>query len=496
MKNLIPLGFLLAALALFGPACNQNSKSSTPALKLTAKDIWLSNEEDLDGDGYASYPKLNMDLDANRSSIDVFVEIYVRPHDPADTSDYFFYYGSPAFTIGGEGSEDAVYISMGKPNPELLQAEWDFGVLVYLDSDPQNPVLGFDFSDVAAFGAVAMEELVTDGGILIYDAWWYNGEDIDGDGFYSKSSLAVDVDVPSGDSLKYVYLDLYVKTVSSSNYTKYGSTDFFRIDGESETDAVGIPLDDTFSHDTYDFRIAAMVYNGDVTEDMVDKSTSGVIGEELGAVPLELANEDVLQPLTLYFTNQVFTPIDISLLNYGSKTIPVGGDVSWYFASNPGMVRYSASTSGRTNQGTQVGKLVTWQATLPVSGLTTQTYNLVLSSDEFYIYMKNSGSVTFNSVIANADLADQTTDNIIIPNDNITYNIGYYNAHANTEVRAMIQNGGGSYIYWQQGNHFTLPFTENQSVVLLNTYKAGADQAAAEIHTGKVVPEAVSPVLR
>jgi hypothetical protein len=324
--------------------------------------------------------------------------------------------------------------------------------------------------------------VVTDGGIIIYDAWWYDEDDVDGDGYFSKAKLGVDVDVPSGSTAD-VFLDLYVKTSTSSNYTYYGSTDLFTIDGDSENDAVGINFDDTFDHNDYDFRVASLVYNGEVIEDMVDKSTGGIIGESLGGVPLELASEDVAQPLTVTFTNQVFTPISITVGSQRTKTISVAGSEQYYFILNPGTITFSASTSGKTDTGTQVGEQVLWQYTVDVSGKTSASYNLTLSADMFYMYMQNNGTKNLAPIYVNYGLADQTMDNIQIPPDNLKYNIGYYKAHSNTEVRAYWVGEAGNYSFWKQGTHFTLPFTQNQSVTLLNISKAGNTVSTAAVNT-------------
>jgi hypothetical protein len=493
MMNRILVSIVLLGLIFFIPACNQSTSSNTPALKITPVNLWLSDVVDVDGDGYASYLHLNMDLDVNRNSIEIIAVIGVRLHDPADTAGYYMYFQSPPFDIGGEGSDDAVYAGIGDPNPELPQAEWDFAVLIYLSSNTEDPVIGFDLNNVPDLGQIAMEEVVTDGGILIYDAWWQNQMDIDGDGYFSQAMLGVDVDVPSGSTAN-VYLDLFAKTSVSSSYLYFGSTNTFSVDGESETDAVGINFDDAFAHNTYDFKINAMVYNGDVVEDFVDKSTSGPIGDELGNVPFELASEDVQQTYTVNFTNQVFTSINIGILNYSSKTIPVGGSVSYQFSSNPGLLRFTASTSGKTNTGTQIGSLVSWQGTFSFSSQPTLTYNLVLSSDMFYMYMKNTGTKNLSPIYVNYNLTDVSMDNILIPPDGVTYNIGYYNAHTNTEVRGYWSGEPGSYSYWQQGVHFTLPFTQNQSVTLFNTSKNGINSTSALVHESGEVNE-TSPAM-
>ena len=74
----------------------------------------------------------------------------------------------------------------------------------------------------------------------------------------------------------------------------------------------------------------------------------------------------------------------------------------------------------------------------------------------------------FTPLYVNYGLAEQTVDYILIPNDYVKYNIGYYYAYTNTVVRAYYEDSPNWYTYWQNIN---FPWTDNQSVSLVNTFK-------------------------
>lgn len=176
----------------------------------------------------------------------------------------------------------------------------------------------------------------------------------------------------------------------------------------------------------------------------------------------------IAEPLDVIFHNTVFTDISITI---GSETkiIPIADSVKFTFAANPGTFSYTATTSGKTTGGTVVGKVINWAGSnIDVSGMTEKRINLVVSSLSFFIYVTNQGSHTLNPFYVNYGLTSQTMDNIVIPPDHVKYRIGYYSAYTNTQVRAYWQ-GTTTYAYWNQGTHFSLPWTTNQYVNLLNT---------------------------
>jgi hypothetical protein len=170
---------------------------------------------------------------------------------------------------------------------------------------------------------------------------------------------------------------------------------------------------------------------------------------------------------TITFVNNAFTPTEITFGGI-TQTAPAGG--SAIFSGNPGAWQTgSASTSGKTVEGNQVGNKLTWNLSYQFPNSGNQTINLNVGSDYFFIKVRNNGTKPLTKFYVNHGLQSQTLDNISIANDNVVRNIGYYKAWSNSNVRAELQ-GGTQYVYWNQGTHFTLPFTINQSTTLVNTF--------------------------
>jgi hypothetical protein len=170
--------------------------------------------------------------------------------------------------------------------------------------------------------------------------------------------------------------------------------------------------------------------------------------------------ESLLNPnSTVTFINPTYTTISINF-NGESKTIPAGGSAIFTGTANTSSYG-SAQTSGQTTSGTQVGALMTWTISQAFpSGNGNIDYTLNIGSDYFFLKVINQSSVTIQKIYVNYGLVTQTLDNISIPNNGTTYNIGYYKAYTNSNVRA---ESGATYWYW---NPLSLPFNNNQSKVL------------------------------
>lgn len=193
-----------------------------------------------------------------------------------------------------------------------------------------------------------------------------------------------------------------------------------------------------------------------------------------------LISISVVHPFSLTIENTVFTSISITVTGHAERTIAPSASTTFDFPSNPSSVFYSASTSGRTAQGTRIGLLVTWSNSLSVAADRSRTVSLVISPDLFFIRFRNSGVSYLTPFYVNYGLVSQTRDDIVIPPDGATYAVGYYRAFTNTEVRAYLEQSPLSYVYWRQGTHFTLPFTTNQAVTLVNS----SFGAAAQVEVG------------
>jgi hypothetical protein len=163
------------------------------------------------------------------------------------------------------------------------------------------------------------------------------------------------------------------------------------------------------------------------------------------------------QTSTITFINPAFTPIDITF-NGQAKTAPVGGSAIFTGTANTAGTG-TASTSGKTSSGTQVGLLLTWNSftlTFPSAG-TNLNSPLNVGGEYFFLKMSNTSGLTIQKVYVNYNTVSQTLDNISIPNNGITYNIGYYKAFSNSNVRA---ESGSSDWTW---NTLNLTSTKNQT---------------------------------
>jgi hypothetical protein len=146
---------------------------------------------------------------------------------------------------------------------------------------------------------------------------------------------------------------------------------------------------------------------------------------------------------TLTFINDTYTAITINVDNQ-TQSIPVASQI--VLKGTPGAsISGTATTSGQTSSGTQVGLMITWNLsyTYPTSG--NLSVKLDAESNYFFLKVINQSSIPMTTIYVNFGLSAQTTDNINIPNDGKTYNIGYYSAYSNSNVKAT---NGNTYWLW------------------------------------------------
>ena len=174
-------------------------------------------------------------------------------------------------------------------------------------------------------------------------------------------------------------------------------------------------------------------------------------------------------PFTLYLVNTTYTTMSITAQGQSMKSIKRGDTATFIYAANPGTISFTATTSGTTSQGTQVGLLLDWSKSIDVSATKSYLSRLVVSADYFMLYLKNTGISSFGNLVVNEGLQNETKDNILIAPNGVQYTIGYYKAFSNTVIRMDNLDGSGRYIFWKHNTHFTFPNTDNQNIVLLNT---------------------------
>ncbi len=170
-----------------------------------------------------------------------------------------------------------------------------------------------------------------------------------------------------------------------------------------------------------------------------------------------------------HFYNQMYTDIEVTLTGYGTQTVAPMQTTSFELLKSDGSYFYRGTTSGHTNQGDVVGLVLEGYDTINMVG-SENTIDFYYNDSFFFLMMKNIGSVELGPLYVNYQQSAQTMDQVVIPNDSVTYNIGYYEAYNNTMVAAYWLNQS-YYSYWQHGQNFTLPWADNQSVTLINNSK-------------------------
>jgi len=182
---------------------------------------------------------------------------------------------------------------------------------------------------------------------------------------------------------------------------------------------------------------------------------------------ITIIGEDPTTYTDMKFYNKAYTPITITV-GSTTKTINEGSSITFYSVEGTSAY-YSAYTYGKTDIGsTQIGLRIEWSSTLTLSG-GTQSWNLNVSSNYFFIYLRNNSAHNLVHLYVNYGLVSQTYDNIVVYNTNTKDPLGYYKAYTNSNVRMYWQDNTSVFYYWDQGTHFTLPWTINQQAYLLAT---------------------------
>lgn len=178
-------------------------------------------------------------------------------------------------------------------------------------------------------------------------------------------------------------------------------------------------------------------------------------------------------PFLAKFENMLYTDISVEVDGYGSAVIAPGETVTFEIDKDDQSYHYEAETHGSSNSGEQLGLVMEWSRTRSISGNSYTTY-LITDENMFFLKMRNTGHHDLHPLYVNFGLIAQTLDDITIPGNGVLYNTGYYKAFTNTRVQANWSDLPSDYTYWEQGNHFNFPWTENQAVTLLNTFKKDA----------------------
>ncbi len=187
------------------------------------------------------------------------------------------------------------------------------------------------------------------------------------------------------------------------------------------------------------------------------------------------------------FNNPVFTDIDVTV-DGNTKTMSPDSYVQFAKIDNTS-ISYTAETSGKTSGGTILGEELFWDQTVDLTSYSS--YNLVVSDDYIFLYVRNSCGYSFNQFYVNYGGPDQSMDNIVIPGDGVKYSIGYYYTNYGMEIRAyLVSHPLYDYVYW-----YRYPTTDNNQYSDLTFSKSTKGQSEKEIDYSSEEPEMLYPAI-
>ncbi|MBN2424943.1 MAG: hypothetical protein JXB44_07980 [Calditrichaceae bacterium] len=534
-KITLLFGLSLFIFGLLSCDSSTSPKKVDPEINFT--NVYWSDAVDADGDDYASTARLNFETKADKN-MDIYILVGVRYAAEEDTAKYLIYFQSTVYNteltdakyvnIGlpntelPHGSFDFVIQIFSEDNTEDVKAEANIksyptmqAVLFEPQAEDALPVMSVSPSSLN-FGtsttSIGFTISNTGGGTLNWtitdDQSWLSVSQTSGStAAGNTSNLTASVDrselsagdysgtitiTPNAGSSYTINVSMTVEDALPVMSVSPASLDF-----GTTTTSMGFTISNT-GGGTLNWTIpddqswlSVSQTSGSTTAGNTSNLTADVRRNSLSAgnysgaititpnagsnytitVSMEVEEET---GFTLVFKNPLFTNIDVTPTGKYKQTIVPGDSAVYYYDSNPGTVGFLATTCGKTTGGDQIGLLMEWDYSgLDVSGLVRKSYNLVLNSSYFFIYMRNNGGANLAPLYVNYGRTEQTMDNIVIPNDNVNYRTGYYQAFTNTQVRMYFQ-GLQSYVYWNQGTHFTLPWTQNQYVYLYNSNSPGS----------------------
>jgi hypothetical protein len=172
---------------------------------------------------------------------------------------------SDDFVVDGNSAGSGnVVLNMPVDNSDAYfsQGAYDFLFIVFDAVDRDFRLTESSATDNSLLRNVLIEPSDTDNKIYLYDSWFEDEVDIDGDGYHSEAWFVFDVDEENGSG-EDVYVDI--------SYRPFETTDAFSVNG---VDSDPIPIEvnqyQSFSHGSYDFKIDLKFDSYNIIEDWTD----------------------------------------------------------------------------------------------------------------------------------------------------------------------------------------------------------------------------------
>lgn len=312
------------------------------------------------------------------------------------------------------------------------------------------------------------------------NAWIENFSDQDTDGYGSSADISFEIE--SNNLVTLAVIVGYRASGTNGEYYFYKQTENFELNGKDVfLTSLGAESEE-IAEGCYDFLL--QVFDVNNSENILAQ----VSADNIEALS-DICFEDILQDqvVQLELSNPLYTAIDVTIDNSSTGTVQAGESTIFEFNGVQGVVNVYAETAGQTNNGDMIGIPLFWNFSVDLTGLSYASRELYLSSDYLFIYITNTGSKGLTPFYVNYGLADEVQDNILIPNDGVTYSTGYYPVHSNTVVLAFLQ-GTENYVYWDESVNPFIPWSENQAVHLTSNIASAASMKTPKVTAQPQLP--------
>lgn len=196
------------------------------------KNAWWTDEVDADSSGCPESARLTWDADVlDGSTREVSAQVFFRAEC---TEQWRYYYTTACWTITGDDRDDTYFVTVDN----LPAADYEFSIILYQCGEPEV-VAKRDNEDDSDLDKRCFESLIN---YSIYDAWWADESDADGDGCRNSGRLAWDADVNEGVTSS-VQGHVYYRPVGESGWVYYRSTECYDITGKSRDDAYFLSIE-------------------------------------------------------------------------------------------------------------------------------------------------------------------------------------------------------------------------------------------------------------
>lgn len=126
---------------------------------------------------------------------------------------------------------------------------------------------------------------------------------------------------------------------------------------------------------------------------------------------------------------------------------------------------FTAYTFGKTTSNTQLGERIDWSRSLSFERDTVYE-EISTSTEYFFLFVKNLSAKEYGPIIINYGTTNEIEENVLIPGNEVSYQIAYYKALYNSQIRFYNNANTSEYVTFTAGVNFNFPNTKNQYILI------------------------------